>query len=370
MSSNSVWPYDYFSVQAPALREPNALSVFIISPMEPKAWMDSIEQIVKEECKRLETTMRAVVRTPMGVPLELGIRADRIHSPGVIHSEIWESLARCDVLVADISRLNPNVFYELGTVASHLPKERVILIREESPEDENAFDISPIRHCRYTRSLDGIQKLREFLRSSLLRAMTALLLGTPGKEAPPLPLNLDFHATDSPWIFSPSECHRLVTADCLEFGSLNFLQSFLSVANLRRKNVRVEATVRFLRIFHHEPTNRAFISISLRAEHPYANYGNFFYVREDGTTCRTVPNFDPPNLYQDEELTTRLGVVPTVGTSIRLVHEIKDERQKVAVNGTDASFDLSGDRLRGDGYMLLQAWLCIVGLESLIVSEV
>jgi hypothetical protein len=72
MTRNSVWPHDYFSVQAPALRTPNAFSVFIISPTEPKAWMDSIEQIVKEECKRLEETMHAVVSTPMGAPLELG----------------------------------------------------------------------------------------------------------------------------------------------------------------------------------------------------------------------------------------------------------------------------------------------------------
>jgi hypothetical protein len=288
----------------------------------------------------------------------------------VIHSEIWESLAKCDVLVADISRLNPNVLYELGTVASHLPKERVILIREESAQDEHVFDISPIRHFRYTRSLDGIQKLREFVSGSLLGAMIALLLGTSVKEVPSLPLELDFRATDSPWIFSPSECHRRVTADWLEFGSLNYLHSFLGVANLRRKNIRVEATVRFLRTFHPEPTNRAFIGIALRTEHPYANFGNFFYVREDGTTCRTVPNFDPPSLYRDEELTAQLGTVPTKGTSIHLVHEIKDERQTVAVNGNEASFDLSRDRVRGEGFMLLQAWLCVVGLEKLTVSEI
>jgi len=365
--SDSVWPFEHFASYAPARRKPSAFSVFIICPFEPKPWMDSIEQIVREECAGIEQRMRTQVTGPSGRPLEKAIRADRISVPGVIQADIWESIARCDVLVADISRLNANVLYELGTAAARIVKERVILIREEAPEEERVFDLSPIRHFRYTRSIEGIQRLREFLQESLLRALTSALLGEAGKAPPVLPVHFTFQGQDSPWVYSPSECHRLVTAAWLEFGGIDFQQSFLSVADLKLRDVRVQATVRFLNIFHPNP-DRAFIGIALRAAHPLANYSNLFYVREDGSACRTVPNFRPPAMYEDEELTAALGTTQTKSTAFTISHEIRGTDQTVSIDGRTRSFDLSSDRIRGEGYILIQAWMCTVGLERLDVE--
>jgi hypothetical protein len=114
--------------------------------------------------------------------------------------------------------------------------------------------------------------------------------------------------------------------------------------------------------------NRAFIGISLRAEHPLANFSNMLFVRETGIVARTVPNFTPPQGYRDDELTAQLGKVDVASGSIRLVNEISGDRQSVEVNGRSAAFDLSTDRLRDEGYIFIQAWMCIAGVESLSVE--
>lgn len=363
-----VWPHEFLAGQVPSVRAPNQFRVFIISPFEPKAWMDSIEQLVREACDFMNATFGTTVTGPGGKPLDISVRADRIRSAGVIHAEIWESLAHSDVVVADISGLNPNVLFELGAVAVRLPKERVILLREESEAEERAFDLSPVRHHRYTRSVAGIADLKKYLGGTLLRAVTSLMLGARADDQPLLPFRAELKAADSPWLYSPAECHRRVTPRCLEFGGIDYQQSFLSVGAVRLRDVRVEAVVRFTKTLHIAPENRAFIGVSVRAEHPLANFSNMLFVRETGVVARTVPNFAPPQGYRDDELTAQLGRVDTASGSIRLVNEISGDRQFVEVNGRSATFDLSSDRRRDAGYIFIQAWMCIAGLESLSVE--
>jgi hypothetical protein len=364
---NDVWPHDFLSAQIPSTRAPGEFRVFIISRFEPKAWMDSVERLVRNACKQLETSFLAGVTGPGGKELDVSIRADRIRSAGIIHSEIWQSIAHSDVVVADISGLNANVMFELGAAAVRLPKERVILIREESESEEHAFDLSPVRHFRYSRSLDGIDRLRDYLLQTLLRATVSVMIGGR-EEAPPLPLNLTFHGTDSPWMYSPAECHRRVAPRWLEFGGLDYRQTFLSVGAAQLVDVRVEATVRFLRIFHSSPQNRAFVGVSVRAEHPLANFSNMLLVREDGVVTRTVPDFNPPNMYHDDVLDSQFGAVPTESVSLRLLNEIVGDQQRIAVNDQEAIFSLASDRRRPAGFVFVQAWRCVAGLESLSVT--
>jgi hypothetical protein len=42
------------------------------------------------------------------------VRADTINAPGLIDSQIIERLLTFDLVIADLSFLNPNAFYELG----------------------------------------------------------------------------------------------------------------------------------------------------------------------------------------------------------------------------------------------------------------
>src|SRR4051812_10120416 len=42
------------------------------------------------------------------------IRGDKIPSPGRISKQIIEEIVRCDVMIADVTGNNANVFYEIG----------------------------------------------------------------------------------------------------------------------------------------------------------------------------------------------------------------------------------------------------------------
>lgn len=78
---------------------------------------------------------------------ELGlavVRADKIGKPGMITSQVLEHLHRCRLAVADLSFLNPNVFYEVALRhALKLPVVQII-----RTEDRLPFDINHVRTVR------------------------------------------------------------------------------------------------------------------------------------------------------------------------------------------------------------------------------
>jgi hypothetical protein len=84
---------------------------------------------------------------------ELGltvIRADGIGEPGMITSQILEYLKRSRLAIADLSYLNPNVFYEVALRhALRLPVVQIIRKADRLPFDVNqartlVFDTSDI----------------------------------------------------------------------------------------------------------------------------------------------------------------------------------------------------------------------------------
>jgi hypothetical protein len=72
-------------------------------------------------------------------------RADLIGTPGLIVNQIYESIAKADVIVGEMSgqNPNPNVFYEVGA-AFGLGKPTVLLAA--SGDDLKAFDTQGYRH--------------------------------------------------------------------------------------------------------------------------------------------------------------------------------------------------------------------------------
>ncbi len=78
-------------------------------------------------------------------------RADKEVSAGDIRTDMFFELATADFVVAEISALNPNVFYELG-VRNGLCKRGVFLIRGDWPW-ARPFDIAPDRNFTYKSAL-------------------------------------------------------------------------------------------------------------------------------------------------------------------------------------------------------------------------
>ena len=86
------------------------------------------------------------------------VRADEYHYPGSILKDIINSLVDSDIIVADITPDNPNVYFEVG-YAYALGKNPILLMdraRESVP-----FDISGFRVIMYNNTIEGASKVKD-----------------------------------------------------------------------------------------------------------------------------------------------------------------------------------------------------------------
>lgn len=75
-------------------------------------------------------------------------RAD-LDPQGYIHDQMFEGIFDSSVAVADLSGINPNVFYELGV--SHCAGRKTVMLAREDFIDLVPFDIKPYRVLVYPR---------------------------------------------------------------------------------------------------------------------------------------------------------------------------------------------------------------------------
>jgi hypothetical protein len=71
-----------------------------------------------------------------------------LNAPGSIPDQIWQDIRKSDVIIADITGNNPNVYYEVG-LAHALGKEVIILNQDQT---KPPFDISTSRIIYYQMS--------------------------------------------------------------------------------------------------------------------------------------------------------------------------------------------------------------------------
>ena len=120
-------------------------------------------------------------------------RIDHDSSTGNITKGIVQKLAESDLVIADLSDLNPNVFYELG-VRHALRRSGTILIIDKVKTDRLPFDINQYRVISYEGTLPGSRKLASELRlfiSTWFDAHDAPAVDSPVHEwYPTLPTNL------------------------------------------------------------------------------------------------------------------------------------------------------------------------------------
>ena len=75
------------------------------------------------------------------------IRSDHEALGGIVHASMFERLLLADVVVADISLPNPNVFYELGI--RHATRPRATITMGCFTGSMVPFDVAPLRHLTY-----------------------------------------------------------------------------------------------------------------------------------------------------------------------------------------------------------------------------
>lgn len=86
------------------------------------------------------------------------IRADNLFEPSVIIEDIWREINKAEIVIADITMHNANVFYEIGI--AHTLGKRVILIRKEDGQ-EAPFDIKLWRYYDYSLSPIKVKEFKE-----------------------------------------------------------------------------------------------------------------------------------------------------------------------------------------------------------------
>jgi nucleoside 2-deoxyribosyltransferase len=113
---------------------------FVLMPFSPK--YERVYDVYVEAGKHAET---------------LCYRADEIRAPGVITTDIVREITRADMILADLTGNNANVFYELG-VAQAAGKPVVITCRRGT---DLPFDVKLHRVIFYELHTRGIRELKE-----------------------------------------------------------------------------------------------------------------------------------------------------------------------------------------------------------------
>lgn len=84
------------------------------------------------------------------------VRADEVAMPGSITSDIIGRIIHSDIVIADISYPNPNVYYELAL--RHATRAGTIIIKDAN-SPKAPFDIANLRYIEYENSLSGLKDL-------------------------------------------------------------------------------------------------------------------------------------------------------------------------------------------------------------------
>src|SRR4051812_28804270 len=90
------------------------------------------------------------------------VRADEVTKGGAITRDVVERLATSALVIADMTDLNPNVFWELG-VRHALNAVGTVTLLDENRTKDIPFDLTPYRVIRYTGELTGLGRLKERL---------------------------------------------------------------------------------------------------------------------------------------------------------------------------------------------------------------
>ena len=97
------------------------------------------------------------------------VRADEVNGPGFIIADIVREIAAAQLVIADISPTNPNVYFEVG-YAFALAKPTVLLARKGTALP---FDVAGFRVLFYEDTIGGKRKLEEGLRRHLDAILSA-----------------------------------------------------------------------------------------------------------------------------------------------------------------------------------------------------
>ncbi len=359
--TNSVWPQDAFLEPDVPIhdRTIDVVTCFVALPSKPKEKWNEVYALIHDAATNVAEQYK--------LPLKC-IRAVDIVSSGMIHPEIWRLIRTADIIICDVTGHNGNVILELGVAAAWRRRENVIILRDEEDDKDHLFDIIPARHLHYRLSYHGIQKLADDLTSVIIDALATYPFQEPNIPSVILPFEAKLtDGKDNPALYTEDITFRRMREDCLEFGSpLNYRHSWMSLGNLKARNVHVKATLK-MTLSASNPNLLPFMGIMVRGSSYFSNFGHLVLIRPTGKIALTVRNSET-----GEGQDHLLGTVPQydIHAPTDFVILINDDIIKISINGQSA------ERRIGDlghvftrGRILFIAGFCRVGVSNISVNE-
>jgi len=138
---------------------------FIVEPIRPQVFV-----VMQFNTPAYDALFNDVI-TPVCEEVGLRVfRADFTHLPGIVISDLTKQIAESRVVIAEITPVNGNVYYEVG-YADALRKP-LILIADKTVE-ALPFDVRPYRTIFYENSIGGKNKVQETLTKFLKNIMSS-----------------------------------------------------------------------------------------------------------------------------------------------------------------------------------------------------
>jgi hypothetical protein len=130
--------------------------VFVVMQFEPPEYEELFNDVIVPVCDRLALEP---------------FRASQAYYPGIIIADIQRQIRESRVIIAEITPINPNVYYEVG-YADALGKP-VILIADGAKLDKLPFDVRAFRTLFYENSIGGKKKIEKSLLEFLTNIMSS-----------------------------------------------------------------------------------------------------------------------------------------------------------------------------------------------------
>lgn len=108
-----------------------------------------------------------IARTVRELGMQFWDPPDDRHSPISITENVIKAITTSDLVIADVSRQNPNVYYEVGY--AHALRKTTILIVEEDNDIKIPTALSG--HLYLTYETSNLQPFKEFLSKTILRSI-------------------------------------------------------------------------------------------------------------------------------------------------------------------------------------------------------
>lgn len=149
---------------------------FDSAPISPQNGKCFVLMPFAQEFTEVYDTIREAVESP-----ELNFvceRADDIRGAGHIMESVLKGIGESEIVIADLTGRNPNVFYEIGIAHMVKKVDKVILLIQDI--ETMPFDLNPFRCIVYKQSIAGARKLKADLIMALQEVADLLTIVKDG----------------------------------------------------------------------------------------------------------------------------------------------------------------------------------------------